>query len=665
MSDDSERWKAKYLQGLEDQEQLELRWDARLDLLRRGLVRSSLAAEGTDKAVDQCMQELRDILRREDIDAGLSRLIPRLEKAVLDSEHRRVERMAQISTALGALAGQLQELPLPREISKPLKNFAKQLEGRSGQLRELPVLLAELSALQRQALAIRDGDETARPGLLQRLFGGREVAAPVSTVQPLEAIAPVDSAPVQAAPQAMPVAENKPLAAALPEQPSAPAGASAVTVAQSAALPLADVALSVAAAQSAAVAGSLAEVVAPLGSRPPAPSAMLDSLPLPAGLFDAEPSSGAAAAPEPSAAALVAAEYALPVSPEPGYSLIAAHVEKTLLDLLDELPLPERHQPQAEELRKRITDGLNFYELVPVLDDFAVLVLAVADMGQHEFEGYLKQLNERLATFQGSLKDAHEGYADSMSAARELDTALREQVGGLHSSVENATELDQLKQVVEGRLNGLLSTMDQYQRQRGGVEQVMAERLQTLVERVASMEVEAKGFRDHLEEQRQKALTDPLTGLPNRAAWDERLELEMARWQRYGGDLLMGIVDIDHFKRINDNYGHLAGDKVLKIIADELSKRLRKTDFMARFGGEEFALLIPSTPLAGAEQLLETLRAAIEACPFHFKGERVTITLSAGISAFVSGERSDAVFERADQALYRAKRGGRNRTEIG
>ncbi|MDO8695929.1 MAG: GGDEF domain-containing protein, partial [Pseudomonas sp.] len=89
------------------------------------------------------------------------------------------------------------------------------------------------------------------------------------------------------------------------------------------------------------------------------------------------------------------------------------------------------------------------------------------------------------------------------------------------------------------------------------------------------------------------------------------------------------------------------------------------TDFMARFGGEEFALLIPSTPLAGAEQLLETLRTAIEACPFHFKGERVTITLSAGISAFASGERSDAVFERADQALYRAKRGGRNRTEIG
>ena len=651
MSDDSERWKAKYLQGLEDQEQLELRWDARLDLLRRGLVRSSLAAEGSDKAVDQCMQELREILRREDIDAGLSGLIPRLEKAVLDSEHRRVERMAQISTALGALVGQLQELPLPREVSKPLKSFAKQLESRSGQLRELPVLLGELSTLQRQALGSRDVDESVRPGLLQRLFGGSAGAAPVAQTPATDAAAAQSAAdPEPAAQHAEPAAAAKPLSAALAAQAEASIGSAAIVPPATPVIP---------APESAAVSAPPTAAAAPVSSKQPSPAAPLDSLPLPAGLFDEQPSG---AQTHPLAAP---AEYALPVSSEPGYSVIAVHVETTLLGLLDELPLPERHLPQAEVLRQRITEGLNFYELVPVLDDFAVLMLAVADMGQREFEGYLKQLNERLATFQGNLKNAHEGYADSMSAARELDSSLREQVDGLHSSVQEATELDQLKQVVEGRLDGLLSTMDHYQRQRGEVDQALNERLQTLVERVASMELEAKGFRDHLEEQRQKALTDPLTGLPNRAAWDERLELEMARWQRYGGDLLVAIVDIDHFKRINDNYGHLAGDKVLKIIADELTKRLRKTDFMARFGGEEFALLIPSTPLAGAEQLLETLRAAIAACPFHFKGERVTITLSAGLSAFASGERSEAVFERADQALYRAKRGGRNRIEIG
>ena len=633
MSIDSERWKAKYLQSLEDQEKLEKRWDAREDLLRRGLVRSSLAAEGTDKAVDQCMQELRDILRKDDMDSGLAGLIPRLEKAVLDSEHRRQERMAQVSSALGALVGQLQELPLPREVSKPLKSFAKQLEGRSSQLRELPVLLGELSGLQRQALALREGEDASRPGFLQRLFGGRDVAgeASAAAVEHSAVSAPAlesgaDASPV---PLASAPAVDLPMDLGLAEPPAARVEAALTTPSSPIPVP-------------AALTASL-----------------LDSLPLPAALLSEAP--GVAAPGKFDGTP----EYALPVSPEPGYSAIAEHVEKALVGLIDELPVPERHRPQAESLRERIVAGLNLYELVPVLDDFAVLMLAVADLGQREFEGYLKQLNERLSTFQNNLQDAHEGYADSMSAAQELDSELREQVGGLHSSVQEATDLNSLKEVVGTRLDGLLSTMDQYQRQRGELEHALSGRLQTLVERVASMEQEAKGFRDHIEEQRQKALTDPLTGLPNRAAWDERQELEVARWQRYGGELLMAVLDIDFFKRINDNYGHLAGDKVLKIIATELAKRLRKTDFIARFGGEEFVLLIPGTPLEGAQQLLETLRTAIESCPFHFKGERVTITLSAGVSAFAAGERAEQVFERADQALYRAKRSGRNRIEVG
>ena len=579
------------------------------------------------------MQELRDILRKDDMDSGLAGLIPRLEKAVLDSEHRRQERMAQVSSALGALVGQLQELPLPREVSKPLKSFAKQLEGRSSQLRELPVLLGELSGLQRQALALREGEDASRPGFLQRLFGGRDAAgeASAAAVEHSAVSAPAlesgaDASPV---PLASAPAVDLPMDLGLAEPPAARVEAALTTPSSPIPVP-------------AALTASL-----------------LDSLPLPAALLSEAP--GVAAPGKFDGTP----EYALPVSPEPGYSAIAEHVENALVGLIDELPVPERHRPQAESLRERIVAGLNLYELVPVLDDFAVLMLAVADLGQREFEGYLKQLNERLSTFQNNLQDAHEGYADSMSAAQELDSELREQVGGLHSSVQEATDLNSLKEVVGTRLDGLLSTMDQYQRQRGELEHALSGRLQTLVERVASMEQEAKGFRDHIEEQRQKALTDPLTGLPNRAAWDERQELEVARWQRYGGELLMAVLDIDFFKRINDNYGHLAGDKVLKIIATELAKRLRKTDFIARFGGEEFVLLIPGTPLEGAQQLLETLRTAIESCPFHFKGERVTITLSAGVSAFAAGERAEQVFERADQALYRAKRSGRNRIEVG
>jgi len=153
MSDETQRWKEKYLKSIEQQEKLERRWDARLDLLRRGLVRSTLAAEGTDRAVDQCMKEMREVVRTDDMDAGLAALIPRLEKAVLDSEQRRETRINQTSAALTALVTQLQTLPLPRDVSRPLKSFAKQLDARVSQAREIPLLLSELSGLQGKALS--------------------------------------------------------------------------------------------------------------------------------------------------------------------------------------------------------------------------------------------------------------------------------------------------------------------------------------------------------------------------------------------------------------------------------------------------------------------------------------------------------------------------------
>lgn len=615
MTDDAQRWKAKYLENLEQQERLEQRWEARLDLLRRGLVRSSLAAEGADKAVDQCMRELREIIRGEQMDAGLAALIPRLEKAVLDSEQRRQQRSEQNVAGITGLTEQLLALELPREVRKALKQFAKRIDERASQSRELPALLAELSSLQHKVLEVLGSDQVARPGLLQRLFGGRDETATPEAQASNTAPVPAEAAEPAAAEQAQAAAPSPP-----PAPPAPVPGAEAAAPAEPQVVPGA--------------------MPAPLK-----PVATLDSLPLDARFFTGSDDPA----------------YALPESAEPGYSAVAVHVAHSLLGLLDELELPARHQPQGEALRERLQGGLNWYELVPLLDDLAVLVLAVTDSGQREFAGYLKQLNERLAAFLGTLSEAHEGYSESIESARSFNRELREQVGGLQASVQGAADLDDLKHVLETRLDGLLTTVAEHQRQREGREADVAERLQALVKRVAEMEQEAQVFRDHLEEQRQKALIDPLTGLPNRAGWSERLELEVARWQRYGGELLLAVLDVDHFKRINDGYGHLAGDKVLKIIASELGKRLRKTDFIARFGGEEFVLLVPTTPLAGGQQLMETLRTAIEACPFHFRGERVTITLSGGITAFAAGESAEQVFERADQALYRAKGAGRNR----
>lgn len=594
MSDDAQRWKEKYLSSLEQQEQLEERWNTRLDLLRRSLVRSSFAVDGADPAVEQCMRELREVLRDDVLDDRLEALVPRLERAVLDTERSKKDRLDRLAQALHRLAAQLLDLPLPSEARKALKKFARQLDERAAQPRELPVLLVELGEFQGRALALHLGHAAHSVGLLGRLFGQRERDA-VGSEATLETL-------------------SEPLEEALAVSP-APSEWSAD------AFPQADI-----------------DHGEPIGMESPQ-----------LGVASAETTPDGASS------------HWLPSSPEHAYSAIAERVETTLFHLLDELS--EHQQPQAFALRQRIQQGLNWYELVPVLDDVAQLLIAVADRGQREFESYLKQLNERLATMHESLCAAHEGHTQSKDTAQALDEELRQQVDGLQNSMLEAKDLPSLKQAVQARLDGLLETVDMYERQRGEHEKQVSERLTGLVGRVASLEEAATGMREHIEEQRQKALRDPLTELPNRAAWEERLHMEMARRQRYGGQLLLAVLDVDHFKRINDSFGHLAGDRVLKIIASELRKRLRKTDFLSRFGGEEFALLLPDTPRDAGLQLLDGLRSGIEDCPFHFKGERIQVTLSGGVACFAEDDHADQVFERADQALYRAKGGGRNRIE--
>ena len=120
------------------------------------------------------------------------------------------------------------------------------------------------------------------------------------------------------------------------------------------------------------------------------------------------------------------------------------------------------------------------------------------------------------------------------------------------------------------------------------------------------------------------------------------------------------VLDVDHFKNINDHYGHKAGDKALKLIADALKGSLRETDFLARYGGEEFVALITDTPGDKIAGVAEKLRAAIEACKFHYAGKDVPIRISCGYSAFRANDNAEAVFNRADAALYRAKELGRN-----
>lgn len=149
--------------------------------------------------------------------------------------------------------------------------------------------------------------------------------------------------------------------------------------------------------------------------------------------------------------------------------------------------------------------------------------------------------------------------------------------------------------------------------------------------------------------------TDPLTGAGNRVRWGEEFEREMARSQRLGTPLAVAILDLDHFKAVNDSRGHAAGDQVLRDNAHAWQAQLRATDLLARFGGEEFAVMLPDTDELGAQLLAERLRQATVG----------GVTTSVGVSCLRPGDLDIDLIKRADKALYRAKRNGRDRVEIG
>ncbi|MDC7711459.1 GGDEF domain-containing protein [Vogesella indigofera] len=161
---------------------------------------------------------------------------------------------------------------------------------------------------------------------------------------------------------------------------------------------------------------------------------------------------------------------------------------------------------------------------------------------------------------------------------------------------------------------------------------------------------------------RELSIRDGLTGCYNRALLSERLPSELERAQRYQRPLAVVFCDADHFKPVNDRFGHLAGDEVLRAIALRISSQLRQDiDWVVRFGGEEFVIVLPETDLAAALVTAERLRAAISTSVILADGRTVQITASLGVAAFQSGEDVESLLNRADTQLYLAKQGGRNR----
>jgi diguanylate cyclase (GGDEF)-like protein len=163
----------------------------------------------------------------------------------------------------------------------------------------------------------------------------------------------------------------------------------------------------------------------------------------------------------------------------------------------------------------------------------------------------------------------------------------------------------------------------------------------------------------------EQSVRDALTGLYNRRKLDEQLKIELARAVRHGRPLALLMLDIDHFKRVNDGFGHLAGDSVIRHVAKLAASRLRQSDFIGRYGGEEFVAILPEATAEGAIVVAERIRSSVESSVATLDDLRISVTVSVGISELGTATgTTEGLLGAADEALYRSKSGGRNRVSV-
>ena len=276
--------------------------------------------------------------------------------------------------------------------------------------------------------------------------------------------------------------------------------------------------------------------------------------------------------------------------------------------------------------------------------------LTEADLEQI-YETYLSQhrTTERIDTVGTRVINEIDDVMNLITDALGMTSTFGRSLEGATQKLSNAKDRDQLKAVVEALV---ASTRE------------MQETNKALEARLATSKQQISSLQHSLEAIRTESLTDPLTSLGNRKFFDRALEGAVVHAAESGEPLSLLMLDIDHFKSFNDNYGHLTGDQVLRLVAMSLKQTIKGQDITARYGGEEFAVVLPNTALRQALTVADNIRRAVMSKQLKKKstGEILgRVTISVGVSMLQPGDDRERLIERADACLYAAKRNGRNR----
>jgi len=335
-----------------------------------------------------------------------------------------------------------------------------------------------------------------------------------------------------------------------------------------------------------------------------------------------------------------------------------------LENLFSRLALDESVSDDAKQLQKQLAEGScqkEGKELIAHMADIINRNRSGLLQEKNELEAFLGQIAEILSEVSSSvdagIKNEQQGHEGSVN----LQNAVDDEVKRIEADVNDSADINDLKKKVVKRITEIQTQVDLFRQEEEKRNAVAEQYAQVLSVKLMEVESETAELKNKLHQSRKKLLFDALTGVHSRLAYEERLEEEFRRWKRFDQPLTLVVWDVDHFKKVNDEFGHLAGDKALKVIATALNSRMRETDFTGRLGGEEFVSIFPGTRLDDAVRLADEIRMAVPAKGFNYNGKALEITVSCGLSEFREGDDPQKVFKRADAALYTAKSSGRNR----
>ncbi len=342
-------------------------------------------------------------------------------------------------------------------------------------------------------------------------------------------------------------------------------------------------------------------------------------------------------------------------------------IQSVLIKFLDNLAdihaNPEQLKELQSQLKKECVNGDSNSCVDEITGEIQILIHNI-NFEKVELENLIVDVTSQLNEISHALLDNNTSSLNGHIETEKLQEMVTNNFTSIRDKIESASDIDSLKAGVNDNLDVIKLGLDRFAHKEAERFQESEKRNERLRKKMEFMENESIKLQQKLTASHQKLMFDTLTGVRSRLSYDESLDKELARWDRFHVPFCYAILDIDHFKSINDNYGHNAGDKALRMVAKGMMIYIRKTDLLFRIGGEEFALLMSNTSIEDAYSVVEDVRASVKELKLYLKNEPVSLCLSAGLTEVSDGDNAGTIYGRADRSLYAAKKSGRDQLVV-